>query len=54
MESFRLQEQAERFQDIGLIVGDEDPRILGTVGWTCAFRSIAALIFEMVGNEHGL
>jgi hypothetical protein len=24
------------------------------VRWTGAFRSIAALVFEMVGNQHGL
>ena len=54
LKSFGLQQQAERLQDVRLIVRDEDPRVFRTVRRTGAVGSVAALIFEVVGDQHGL
>jgi hypothetical protein len=47
-EPFGLEQQAQGFEDVGLIVGDEDARVARPDG-----MPLVALIFQMVGYQHG-
>ena len=53
LKSLGLEQQAERFEHIGLVVGNQDARL----GWTdrmpgVLFRRLSAA-FEVIGDQHG-
>ena len=60
LKSLRLQQQAQRLEDVGLVVGDEDSRLTRAHGMPRVLRRVArapglarVVIFEVIGNQHG-